>query len=102
MGLDIGPKTAARYAEEATNAGTILWNGPMGMFELEAFAAGTRTVAQGVAESEGSSIVGGGDSLAAINQLGLAARIDHLSTGGGASLEFVQGIKLPGVAILER
>jgi phosphoglycerate kinase len=102
MGLDIGPDTAARYAEEARNAQTILWNGPMGMFELEAFAAGTRTVAHGVAESEGRSIVGGGDSLAAINQLGLAARIDHLSTGGGASLEFVQGIELPGVAILER
>ncbi|MBW2272624.1 MAG: phosphoglycerate kinase [Deltaproteobacteria bacterium] len=102
MGLDIGPDTAARYAEEARRARTLLWNGPMGMFEVEAFAAGTRTVAQGVAQSEGSSIVGGGDSLAAINQLGLADMIDHLSTGGGASLEYVQGIELPGVAVLER
>ncbi len=102
MGLDIGPATAARYAEAAAGARTILWNGPMGVFEEPAFAGGTRTVAQGVADSTATSVVGGGDSLAAINQLGLGDRIGHMSTGGGASLEFVQGLTLPGVAALER
>ena len=102
MGLDIGPKSAARYAEEATNAKTILWNGPMGMFEVDAYAGGTETVARGVAACKGTSIVGGGDSLAAINKLGIGEEISHLSTGGGASLEFVQGLELPGVAALER
>ncbi len=101
-GFDIGPESAARYADEARKASTILWNGPMGMFEVPAFAAGTATVARGVAESSGTSFVGGGDSLAAINQLGLADQIDHLSTGGGASLEYVQGRALPGVLALER
>ena len=102
LGLDIGPATASRYASEAANAKTIFWNGPMGVFEMEAFAAGTRTVATAVADSPATSVVGGGDSLAAIHQLGLENRIDHLSTGGGASLEYVQGLKLPGVAALER
>jgi phosphoglycerate kinase len=102
LGLDIGPATANRYASEAANAKTIFWNGPMGVFEMEAFAAGTRTVATAVADSPATSVVGGGDSLAAIHQLGLGNRIDHLSTGGGASLEYVQGLKLPGVAALER
>ncbi len=102
LGLDIGPETASRYAAEAANAKTIFWNGPMGVFEMEAFAAGTRTVATAVADSPATSIVGGGDSLAAIHQLGLGNRIDHLSTGGGASLEYVQGLKLPGIAALER
>jgi phosphoglycerate kinase len=101
-GFDIGPETAARYASEASEARTILWNGPMGMFEVPAFATGTATVARGVAESSGTSFVGGGDSLAAINQLELADQIDHLSTGGGASLEYVQGRALPGVVALER
>ena len=102
MGCDIGPESAARYADEARKARTILWNGPMGIFEVPAFAAGTATVARGVAESSGSSFVGGGDSVAAINQLGIAGQIDHLSTGGGASLEYVQGRALPGVVALER
>jgi phosphoglycerate kinase len=102
MGLDIGPETATEYAAEASRAKTILWNGPMGVFEIDAFAAGTETVAYGVADSDATSVVGGGDSLAAINKLGLGERIDHLSTGGGASLEYVQGLTLPGVAALER
>jgi phosphoglycerate kinase len=102
MGVDIGPTTAAAYAAEARAARTIFWNGPMGVFEIDAFAKGTEAVAQGVAESTGHSVVGGGDSLAAVNKLGLGARIGHLSTGGGASLEFVEGRALPGVLALER
>ena len=101
-GLDIGPETAVRYASEAASAKTIFWNGPMGVFEMEAFAAGTRAVAAAVADSPATSVVGGGDSLAAIHQLGFEDRIGHLSTGGGASLEYVQGLKLPGVTALER
>ena len=102
MGLDIGPETAALYAAEARSAKTLLWNGPMGVFEIEEFANGTRTVALGVAESKAESVVGGGDSLAAINKLSLGDSIGHLSTGGGASLEYVQGRRLPGVAALDR
>ncbi len=101
MALDIGPETAKRYAEEAARARTIFWNGPMGVFELDAFAKGTEAVARAIAASSAHSVVGGGDSLAAIHQLGLGDRIGHLSTGGGASLEFVQGLELPGVAALE-
>jgi phosphoglycerate kinase len=102
IGVDIGPRTAARYAEEARRAQTVFWNGPMGVFEIEGFDAGTRAVARGVASSPGVTVVGGGDSLAAVNRLGLGPRISHLSTGGGASLEYVQGLTLPGVAALER
>jgi phosphoglycerate kinase len=102
MGVDIGPETAALYAREAERAATILWNGPMGVFEIDAFASGTETVARGVAASAGRSVVGGGDSLAAIAKLGLGDRIGHLSTGGGASLEYVQGLQLPGVVALDR
>jgi phosphoglycerate kinase len=102
LGVDIGPETAARYAEAAAQARTVFWNGPMGVFEIDAFAKGTEAVANAIADSGARSVVGGGDSLAAINKLGLGPRIGHLSTGGGASLEFVQGLTLPGVAALEK
>lgn len=102
LGVDIGPETTARYAEAAASARTILWNGPMGVFEIDAFARGTEGVARAVAGSPARSIVGGGDSLAAVNKVGVGDAIDHLSTGGGASLEFVQGLQLPGVAALDR
>ena len=102
MGLDIGPRTAAAYAEEIDKAGTIFWNGPMGVFELDAFAAGTRTVAEAVAAASGTSVVGGGDSVAALTKLGLEGSVSHLSTGGGATLELIEGRALPGVEALER
>jgi phosphoglycerate kinase len=101
MGVDIGPDTAERYAAAALRARMILWNGPMGVFEIDAFSRGTERVAQGVAASEGRSVVGGGDSLAAVAKIGLGDQIDHLSTGGGASLEFVQGLVLPGIQALD-
>jgi phosphoglycerate kinase len=101
MGLDIGERTAKAYADEAGSAKLVLWNGPMGVFEMAPFAQGTLAMAKALAESPGVSIVGGGDSVAAVTQMGLADRIDHVSTGGGASLEFLSGQPLPGVACLE-
>jgi len=100
IALDIGPETGRRYVEAAKQARTVFWNGPMGMFEVAAYATGTRSLAAGLAESDATTVIGGGDSLAAVNQLGIGNRIDHLSTGGGASLAFVQGLTLPGVAAL--
>jgi phosphoglycerate kinase len=100
MGLDIGPGTARNYAAAIAEGGTVFWNGPMGVFELQPFAAGTRAVAEAVAEAAGTTVVGGGDSAAALASFGLANRIDWLSTGGGAALELMEGRKLPGVKAL--
>ncbi len=100
MGLDIGRKTIELYASALQQAGTVIWNGPMGVFEFPAFAKGTEAVAQAMADSAAVTIVGGGDSAAAVEQLGFAERMTHISTGGGASLEFLEGKELPGVACL--
>ena len=98
--FDIGPATVSAFADVIAQARTIFWNGPMGVFEKPAFNAGTKGVAEAVAASNGFSVVGGGDSVAAIEQLGLADKIGHISTGGGASLEFVEGRVLPGIAAI--
>jgi phosphoglycerate kinase len=100
MGLDIGPRSAELYAAAVAKAGTVLWNGPMGAFEMEPFAGGTRTVAEAVAAAPGTTVIGGGDSVAALRKFGLDDQVDWLSTGGGASLELLEGKKLPGVEAL--
>src|SRR4029453_5016076 len=101
MGLDIGPKTVAEYADVIRRAKTVVWNGPMGVFEMTPFEAGTLGVAKAVAAVRGTTIIGGGDSVAAVTQAGVADKMTHISTGGGASLEFLGGRTLPGVAALD-
>jgi phosphoglycerate kinase len=101
MGLDIGPRSADAYGQIILTAGTVFWNGPMGAFELEPFSAGTRTVARAVAQAPGVTVVGGGDSVAALRRYGLEDEVSHLSTGGGAALELIEGRTLPGVEVLQ-
>ncbi|MDI6601111.1 MAG: phosphoglycerate kinase [Thermoanaerobacteraceae bacterium] len=101
IGVDIGPKTIELFAKEIKNARTVVWNGPMGVFEIEPFAYGTRKIAEAMSECNGTTIIGGGDSVAAIEQMGFEDRMTHISTGGGASLEFLEGKELPGISVLQ-
>ena len=100
QGLDIGPETVKAYCEAVRDAGTVIWNGPMGVFEFDKFAVGTKAVAEALSKTSAITIIGGGDSAAAVQQLGYADQMTHISTGGGASLEFMEGKELPGVACL--
>ncbi|MDO5141889.1 MAG: phosphoglycerate kinase [Eubacteriales bacterium] len=101
MGMDIGPKTVELFSDAVKNAGTVVWNGPMGVFEFDTFAVGTKAVAAALAQTDAVSIIGGGDSAAAVEKLGYADQMTHISTGGGASLEFLEGLELPGIACLQ-
>lgn len=100
QGMDIGPETVKLYCSAVADAGTVIWNGPMGVFEFPAFAKGTEAVAEALSKTSAITIIGGGDSAAAVEQLGYAGKMTHISTGGGASLEFLEGKELPGVACL--
>ncbi len=101
QGLDVGPETAKIFADQVSQAGLVIWNGPLGVFEVEPFSQGTRTVAEALAQSAAESIIGGGDTAAAVTQMGLAGEMTHVSTGGGASLKFLEGTVLPGIAVLD-